>query len=121
MAKAYDEQQKKANEMRGSIIETPLVSGVLSFANSAIQDFWETCPWEKYLSNDDKIVDMLKAMDNAKSAFCLRSLLPPGTRLEILSGDRQGQISLRANNKWRLCFYWITGQGACNIEFVDYH
>lgn len=51
----------------------------------------------------------------------LRDLLaPPGNRLEKLSGDRQGQYSIRINDQWRICFRWQDGR-ALNVEIVDYH
>lgn len=51
----------------------------------------------------------------------LRDLLaPPGNRLEKLSGDRQGQYSIRINDQWRICFLWQNGR-ALNVEIVDYH
>lgn len=34
--------------------------------------------------------------------------IPPGNRLEALSGDRTGQHSIRINDQWRLCFCWTT-------------
>ena len=46
--------------------------------------------------------------------------VPPGNRLEKLSGDRTGQYRVRVNDQWRLCFTWSAG-GASNVEFVDYH
>lgn len=46
--------------------------------------------------------------------------IPPGNRLEALSGDRAGQYSIRINNQWRICFVWRDG-GAENVEIVDYH
>lgn len=46
--------------------------------------------------------------------------VPPGNRLEKLSGDRAGQYSVRVNDQWRICFTWSAG-GASNVEFVDYH
>ena len=46
--------------------------------------------------------------------------VPPGNRLEKLSGDRAGQYSVRVNDQWRICFTWSTG-GAGNVELVDYH
>lgn len=46
--------------------------------------------------------------------------IPPGNRLEALSGDRQGQHSIRINGQWRMCFVW-TAQGAEDVEIVDYH
>ncbi|MEN8447523.1 MAG: type II toxin-antitoxin system RelE/ParE family toxin, partial [Cyanobacteria bacterium J06555_13] len=32
--------------------------------------------------------------------------VPPGNRLEALTGDRKGQHSIRINSQWRLCFVW---------------
>jgi len=46
--------------------------------------------------------------------------IPPANRLEALSGDRQGQHSIRINNRWRICFEWHQG-GAHHVEIVDYH
>lgn len=44
----------------------------------------------------------------------------PGNRLEALSGDRQGQHSIRVNDRVRICFVWREGD-AHDIEIVDYH
>ncbi|MCT0198408.1 type II toxin-antitoxin system RelE/ParE family toxin [Synechococcus sp. CS-1325] len=46
--------------------------------------------------------------------------IPPGNRLELLSGDRRGQHSIRINDQFRLCFVWSEG-GAEDVEIVDYH
>ncbi len=46
--------------------------------------------------------------------------VPPGNCLEKLAGDREGQYSIRINDRWRLCFRWI-GQDAYEVEIVDYH
>ena len=46
--------------------------------------------------------------------------VPPGNRLEALSGDRAGQHSIRINDQWRICFVWNEG-AAENVEIVDYH
>jgi proteic killer suppression protein len=40
--------------------------------------------------------------------------------LEALKDDRAGQYSIRINNQWRICFVW-TGNGAENVEIVDYY
>jgi proteic killer suppression protein len=45
---------------------------------------------------------------------------PPANRLEKLSGDREGQHSIRINDQWRICFTWRDGD-AYNVEIVDYH
>lgn len=46
--------------------------------------------------------------------------IPPGNRLEALSGNRTGQHSIRVNDQWRICFRWIEGR-AEDVEIVDYH
>jgi proteic killer suppression protein len=46
--------------------------------------------------------------------------VPPGNRLEKLSGARAGQDSIRVNDQWRICFTW-SASGAANVELVDYH
>jgi len=46
--------------------------------------------------------------------------VPPGNRLEALSGDRNGQHSIRVNDQWRVCFVWSEG-AAWEVEIVDYH
>ena len=43
-----------------------------------------------------------------------------GNRLEPLKGDREGQHSIRINDKWRICFEWVDGN-AENVEIEDYH
>lgn len=60
----------------------------------------------------------LLQLDNATSLDDLKS--PPGNRLEALSGDREGQHSIRINAQWRLCFVW-TEQGVTDVEIIDYH
>lgn len=44
----------------------------------------------------------------------------PGWRLEKLKGDREGQYSIRINQRYRICFDW-SGRDALNVEIVDYH
>lgn len=46
--------------------------------------------------------------------------LPPGNRLEKLSGDRRGQHSIRINDQYRICFRFTQGN-AHQVEIVDYH
>ncbi|NOS74330.1 MAG: plasmid maintenance system killer protein [Methyloglobulus sp.] len=62
----------------------------------------------------------IEILDAATSLADLRAL--PSNRLEVLRGDRQGQFSVRINDKWRLCFEWVDGDsGASSVEIVDYH
>jgi len=45
---------------------------------------------------------------------------PPGNKLEALHGDREGQHSIRINDRYRICFRWVNGS-AEDVEIVDYH
>jgi proteic killer suppression protein len=60
----------------------------------------------------------LMVLNNAVSLSDLR--VPPGNRLEALSGNRQGQYSIRINDQWRVCFVWRDGD-ANDVEIADYH
>ena len=60
----------------------------------------------------------LEILDAARDLDDLR--IPPGNRLEALSGDRRGQHSIRINEQWRVCFVWHDGN-ATDVEIVDYH
>jgi proteic killer suppression protein len=60
----------------------------------------------------------LAILDAAEQLEDLR--IPPGNRLEKLSGARQGQYSIRINDQWRICFEWREGN-AYEVEITDYH
>ena len=61
-------------------------------------------------------------LDQLNAATSLRDLELPGNRLEGLTGDRQGQYSIRINDQWRICFAWPAGsRGPVHVEIVDYH
>ena len=65
-----------------------------------------------------RAVNKLFLLDTVTRLNDLR--IPPGNRLEALSGERQGQHSIRVNEQWRLCFTWAS-DGVHDVEFVDYH
>ena len=60
----------------------------------------------------------LTQINNAEHLNDLR--VPPGNRLEKLSGERAGQYSIRINDRYRVCFVWEDGD-AYDVEVVDYH
>ena len=63
-------------------------------------------------------VRKLELLDSAESLDDLR--VPPGNRLETLSGNRRGQFSVRINSQYRVCFAWSEA-GPDEVEVVDYH
>lgn len=60
----------------------------------------------------------LRLINAASELNSLR--VPPGNRLEKLTGDRVGQHSIRINDQYRICFVWTDG-GADDVEITDYH
>jgi proteic killer suppression protein len=60
----------------------------------------------------------LRMLNRAETLNDLR--VPPANSLEALKGDRQGQHSIRINDRWRICFRWDGGD-AYDVEIVDYH
>lgn len=63
-------------------------------------------------------VRKLEYLDSAARLEDLR--VPPGNRLEALTGNRRGQQSIRINDQYRICFVW-THEGPDDVEIVDYH
>jgi toxin HigB-1 len=64
-----------------------------------------------------KRLEILEASPNKETLMML-----PSNRFEALGGDRQGQYSIRINDKWRICFEWPDEEDhPFNIEIVDYH
>ena len=74
----------------------------------------KTCPeslW-KVAARKLDLLDSATALDELR--------VPPGNRLEALSGDRKGNHSIRINEQYRICFQW-TEKGPDQVEIVDYH
>ena len=63
----------------------------------------------------------VRKLDQLDSVLSLDELhVPPGNRLETLSGNREGQHSIRINDQYRICFRW-TETGPTDVEITDYH
>lgn len=60
----------------------------------------------------------LDMLDGAEQLEDLR--IPPGNKLEALTGDLKGMHSIRINNQWRIIFRW-TVFGVEDVEIIDYH
>lgn len=74
----------------------------------------QTCPRELWAVAARK----LDQLDSVETIGELQ--IPPGNRLEALHGDREGQHSIRLNERYRVCFLW-SERGPTNVEIVDYH
>ena len=72
----------------------------------------------RYANIETIAMRKLQQIHAAASLEFLR--VPPGNRLEKLSGNRAGQYSIRINDQWRICFRFESGK-ALDVEIVDYH
>ena len=62
-----------------------------------------------------------RKLDQLDSVVRLEELeVPPGNRLERLSGERKDQYSIRINQQYRICFRW-GDNGPFEVEITDYH
>ena len=62
-----------------------------------------------------------RKLDQLDSVQSLEELkIPPGNRLESLSGDKADSYSIRINEQYRICFTWEE-LGPANVEITDYH
>jgi len=96
---------------------------IVSFKNEGTEDIFngdntkaarQTCPqslWKVATRKLDQL-DSVTTLDELR--------VPPGNRLEALTGDRKGQHSIRINEQYRVCFVW-TDTGPEHVEIVDYH
>ena len=63
----------------------------------------------------------VRKLDQIDSVTTIDELaVPPGNHLEKLSGDREGQYSIRINDRYRICFEWSESDAQA-VEIVDYH
>ena len=62
-----------------------------------------------------------RKFDQLDSVINLEELrIPPGNRLEALSGDRESEFSIRINEQYRVCFKWSEA-GPYDVVITDYH
>jgi len=96
---------------------------VASFKNQATEDIFNG----KNTKNARKICPRslwkvsVRKLDQLDSVLELEELkVPPGNRLESLSGNRKEQFSIRINDQYRVCFKW-NETGPYDVEITDYH
>ena len=91
---------------------------IRSFADKETLKLWET---ERSVRLQTIARESLRRLIQLNAAENLEDLrMPPGNRLEVLSGNREGFHSIRINQQWRICFRWTTS-GPEDVEIVDYH
>jgi proteic killer suppression protein len=96
---------------------------IVSFKNQATEDIFngkntknarKLCPRSLWRVSTRKL-DQLDSVVNLEELK-----VPPGNRLESLSGDRKEEFSIRINDQYRICFEW-SEPGPFDVEITDYH
>ncbi len=83
----------------------------------------KTCSHIYFLHQENLSIQRvaLRKLIMIDNAGCLEDLkVPPANRLELLSGNREGQYSIRINDQYRICFQ-VEENNFYNVEIVDYH
>ncbi|NBC30696.1 MAG: type II toxin-antitoxin system RelE/ParE family toxin [Spirochaetes bacterium] len=92
---------------------------IKSFASTATETVWGGTPSRELPPDIQNAARRkLRMLNNAATMAELR--VPANNRLEKLEGSRAGQLSIRINEQWRICFRWEDGD-AYAVEIVDYH
>jgi len=62
-----------------------------------------------------------RKLDQLDSVLNIEELqIPPGNMLEIYTGNRKEEHSIRINQQYRICFRWSEA-GPDHVEIIDYH
>jgi len=92
---------------------------IKSFADKKTRRFCEDGVAEGFLKDVEKTarrkVVMLEIAENLNDLMTF-----PGNKLEKLKGNREGQYSIRINDRYRICFRFQDG-AAYDVEITDYH
>ena len=91
---------------------------IRSYGDSATRLLFEAGSHRRFHTISRRALRKLQQLNAAQQLDEMAS--PPGNRLEMLTGDRSGQYSIRINDQWRICFRWQNGD-AYEVEIVDYH
>ena len=81
---------------------------IVSFADKQAERIWEgQCSSRLPQEIQQRALNKLAMINRSQNINDLR--VPPSNHLERLSGDREGQYSIRINQQWRICFRWLNG------------
>ncbi len=92
----------------------------MQYSDKRLQRFADGYRVREFQAFEQQLKKRLSILEDAQTQNDLRIL--PSNHFEVLVGDRSGQLSIRVNKQWRLCFEWSEKDNKpFNIEVVDYH
>ncbi len=95
---------------------------IISFGNRLARDLVELQKSKELRSFPNELhVSARRKLAMVHAAKQLSDLkIPPGNRLEVLSGNRKGYHSIRINDQWRVVFKF-ENSNAYEVSVEDYH
>ena len=92
---------------------------IKTFACKDTEKIWEGIRSSRFPDEiQERAIKKLRQLEAALDVDDLR--YPPGNHLEYLRGNRRGQMSIRINQQWRICFVFVKGS-VYEVAIVDYH
>ncbi|MCL4385165.1 MAG: type II toxin-antitoxin system RelE/ParE family toxin [Cyanobacteria bacterium] len=92
---------------------------IISFRDRETENIWNQ-KYSRKLPRDIQRIGLRKLIIINRAKDLNDLSVPPGNKLEQLSGSRHGQYSIRINDQFRICFYWENGNARL-AEITDYH
>lgn len=92
---------------------------IQSFGSKETEKIWDGIVSNKLPGEIQNVARRkLRMINNSINLNDLK--LPPSNRLEKLKGNKEGMLSIRINDQWRIIFEYNNGH-AYNVTIDDYH
>jgi len=91
---------------------------ILGFADKQTALLWGGEFVKAFSGFEQQALNRLAHLNAAESLTDLQNIR--SNRLEALKGSRKGQLSIRINDQYRICFRW-QNENATDVAIVDYH
>ena len=93
---------------------------IISFGDKNTEDLYNGTR-RVFRFSSELIKTALRKLDTLNATPLLQDLkIPPGNKLEKLSGNYMGFYSIRINDKYRIIFQWKENN-AHQVSIIDYH
>ena len=91
---------------------------IKSFKHKGLEAFFNT--GKKKGIRPEHADRLARILDRLNAANDVMDMNPPGSNLHKLTGDLEGQFSVRVSGNWRIFFKFIDGD-AYIVNYDDYH
>lgn len=91
---------------------------IKSFKHSGLEKFFYT--GSKKGIKPEHADRLARLLDRLNAASDVKDMNYPGSFLHQLTGDKNGQYSVRVSGNWRVLFEFIDGD-AYIVDYGDYH